>query len=1292
MFAFAGPVVLRRCRIVALCAFVLGSVAGVAAAQTIDYPDFSDPAELRLVGDATTDANRLRLVRAVNNQVGAAWYVAKQNVANAWQTDFSFQGSEIGGGNGSDGFAFVVQNSSLDALGGAGGGLGYHGIANSLAVEFDTYNNGEPSGNHVSVHSRGTEANSVEHIYSLGHSSDIPSFQDGALHVIRIIYDPGTLFVYIDDMTIPRLVIPLDLDHLLNLDAGAAWVGLTGGTGGGYQNHDILHWRHGPRDGPGSPLIALLAPTDGTTVQTGSASMPVTVAMLDNPNGHWHWSLDSPFPESGPAGGTMVAAGSTAVIEFPGGLQDGVTHTIYVVPVDASHQVVGSQTSTTFAVADGVSIPDPVLLAAIRALVGRPTGVITVADMASFVQLDASGGVQDLTGMEHATGLRYLFLRSNQIADLGPLASLTDMVQLGLEGNAISELTPLSGLTNLDWLAVSQNPVSDISPITALTMLRAFYADSTQISDVSPLASLPILATFTLRHSRISDLGPLAGSTHLTSFSIWGAQVVDLTPLVDLTGLTWLDVGANRITDVTPLATLTNLGVLYITSNQVTDVTPLAGLTGLQELYADSNQITDISPLWNLPSLREVDVRGNPLILPERTIVPPLEMNDGVGFRWAIHPTGQLKRTTGDAYERGHRLRIDGGAGLVDYRASPTVLTEHNGRQLVMGPFDYGGIEVTRKIYVPRAGGFARYMEVLSNPTGIALPISLELTSRMNHSIPAVVAGPGTLDELATTDNWVITDDSYDGVSGYQPNVAHVFAGDGGALRPTQADYTPNVVTHRYDVIVPAGGVSIVVHFAVQRDTVAEAVAAAQELSLLDGLALEGVTAEELSTFSNFPTAAGGVGIPAAVSGPERVGPRSIAPIAVSLGAEAAQLDAASLTMLISPAGVLEYDHYEVDGTLFEGSGVTVNADDPTRLKLVLNHSGVDGVTGSGDLARIYLRAVGEEDATATVTLTELTLADSRAERLVSYIGSGSVVVALSCKPGDSNGDGALDILDVTKVERIVARLDDVPLSACPDANQDDVTNVLDVTSTERLVVGLPAVALAPQAARAPLVSLSTTSDTGDVVTLRVDVSGVLHDVDASSFEVTYAEGDYELLSLNPTGWHANASRVENDSSSRAIRVLNAPGVGGMSLSGSIVEISLRRKSRDANSPIALDVHIGDTSGRSLLLRSFSIPMWRIPDQTAALPNFPNPFNPETWIPFDLADSASVTVDIYSPAGRVIRTIDLGRLPAGPYRDRSRAAYWDGRNATGERVGSGVYLYRLRADGFSAIQRMLILK
>jgi hypothetical protein len=806
----------------------------------------------------------------------------------------------------------------------------------------------------------------------------------------------------------------------------------------------------------------------------------------------------------------------------------------------------------------------------------------------------------------------------------------------------------LVDLSNLHTLELGYNPISDISPIAALTSLRICWLDHTQVSDMSAIGGLPYLRFLVARNSRVSDVSPLANAASLTSLSLG--------------------------------------------SNQITDIGPLSALTNLRELYVRDNQIADVSPLDGLHHLRDVDVRDNPLVLPDTAIALPLQVNDGLGFRWSVHPSGGTMRTTGDAYERGHSLRVDGGAGFTDYRISPTALTEHAGRQVVMGPFDYGGIEVTRKIYVPRAGGFARYMEILSNPSGIALPISLELTSRMNHSIPAVVAGPGTLDELTTADNWLITDDSYDGIGGYQPNVAHVFAGDGGALRPTDANYSPNVVTHRFDVTVPAGAVSIITHFAVQRATVAEAVAAAQGLSLLNGLALEGVTPEELSQFSNFPTVAGGIGIPTHVGGPERVAPGSVVPVTIALESEAADLDAASLTLLISPAGVLEYDRYELDGTLFEGGGVTVNADDPTRLKFVLNHSGVNGVTGSGQVARIYLRAVGGEDAAVTVALTELTLADSRADRLTSYIGSGSVAISLTCTPGDSNGDGALDILDVTKVERIVARLDEVPLSACPDANLDGATNVLDVTSTERLVAGLPAVAPAPQAARAPVVTVSTVSDTGEVVTLRVGVRGVLRDADAALFELAYSEADYELLSLDPIGWGADASRLANNSPGRAVRVLNAPGVRGAPLSGTIAEISLRRRARDANSPVTLDAHIGDTSGRSLLLRSLSIPMWRVPEHTAALPNFPNPFNPETWIPFDLAESVDVVIRVYSLDGNLVRTLDLGGLPAGPYADRSRAAYWDGRNDAGEAVAGGVYHYEIRAGDYRATRRMVILK
>ena len=99
-----------------------------------------------------------------------------------------------------------------------------------------------------------------------------------------------------------------------------------------------------------------------------------------------------------------------------------------------------------------------------------------------------------------------------------------------------------------------------------------------------------------------------------------------------------------------------------------------------------------------------------------------------------------------------------------------------------------------------------------------------------------------------------------------------------------------------------------------------------------------------------------------------------------------------------------------------------------------------------------------------------------------------------------------------------------------------------------------------------------------------------------------------------------------------------------------------------------------------------------IPKETALLPNYPNPFNPETWIPYRLAEDAFVTLTIYDSSGQVVRTLDVGHRVAAAYETRSRAIYWDGRNEFGEQVGSGVYFYHLSAGDFSATRRMLILK
>ena len=99
-----------------------------------------------------------------------------------------------------------------------------------------------------------------------------------------------------------------------------------------------------------------------------------------------------------------------------------------------------------------------------------------------------------------------------------------------------------------------------------------------------------------------------------------------------------------------------------------------------------------------------------------------------------------------------------------------------------------------------------------------------------------------------------------------------------------------------------------------------------------------------------------------------------------------------------------------------------------------------------------------------------------------------------------------------------------------------------------------------------------------------------------------------------------------------------------------------------------------------------------MPKETALLANYPNPFNPETWIPYQLSEPAEVTVTIYAAHGAVVRRLDLGHRRAGSYDSRGRAAYWDGRNAAGESVASGVYFYTLSAGDFSATRKMVIRK
>ncbi|RKU39252.1 hypothetical protein C6496_02645 [Candidatus Poribacteria bacterium] len=181
----------------------------------------------------------------------------------------------------------------------------------------------------------------------------------------------------------------------------------------------------------------------------------------------------------------------------------------------------------------------------------------------------------------------------------------------------------------------------------------------------------------------------------------------------------------------------------------------------------------------------------------------------------------------------------------------------------------------------------------------------------------------------------------------------------------------------------------------------------------------------------------------------------------------------------------------------------------------------------------------------------------------------------------------------------------------------------------------------------------ATDTDTEDTLTYH------LGGTDASSFSIVSTSGQLQT----------KAALDYETTTSYTVKVAVSDGKGG-------------------TDSITVTINVTDVVGAA---PSVEIPPVT-PDKTALLTNFPNPFNPETWIPYQLAEPAAVTLTIYDIRGVVVRELKLGHQAAGVYQSRSRAIHWDGRNAFGEKVATGVYFYTLKAGDFTATRKLLIRK
>ena len=262
-----------------------------------------------------------------------------------------------------------------------------------------------------------------------------------------------------------------------------------------------------------------------------------------------------------------------------------------------------------------VEIPDPNLRKAIETALDKEAGeAITKAEMETLTRLEAhEREVSDLTGIEHAVGLKELFLYSNQISDISALSGLTNLIQLALTNNPISDMSVLARLTKLQLLWLNNIPILDMSVLAGLIDLRELQIENTSISDISDLSGLTNLTTLYVGNNQISDISALSNLTNLWELHLHDNEISDISALSGLTNLQRLSLDRNPISDVSSLSRLVNLEGLSFSRTEVTDLSPLSKMLRLKELWIQHTLVSDISPLSGLTNLSRLEIWDIPI-------------------------------------------------------------------------------------------------------------------------------------------------------------------------------------------------------------------------------------------------------------------------------------------------------------------------------------------------------------------------------------------------------------------------------------------------------------------------------------------------------------------------------------------------------------------------------------------------------------------------------------------------------------------------------------------------------
>ncbi len=834
---------------------------------------------------------------------------------------------------------------------------------------------------------------------------------------------------------------------------------------------------------------------------------------------------------------------------------------------------------------------------------------------------------------EEMKRLRNLDLRDKGVRDLSGLHYAVHLRWLHLPHNQVSDLSPIAGLIELREFWARHNNISDISPVRGLTNLTHLEVDDNRVSDISPLRNLNNLVDLRINRNKISDLSPVAGLINLKELHMSDNNVSDLSPVLQLINLEELHCEDNTVSDLSPVAGLIKLKEFSFGANNISDVSPIARLINLEHIHFSLNEVSDLSPFARLVNLKSIRTWGNPF-----SDLSPL-------------------------------------AGLTNMEKLDICGSELSD----LSPL--AGLTKLKELYL-----FGNGISDILPLTGLTGLTRLNLWGN-NISDISPLAGLTNLKWLDVSANEI---SDFSPLDGFRENIKLVWYGNPGYPKggpkiegPWLWAFLPDTrLVSGADLLSEATGgrvseVEIATNGATVGKPVGDEVWTALKLpsegwnnigDMLKSTPLDGVIYGSVSLYSprkqettmyigsthGVKVWLNGALIFEHLAGWRNNDYSKFFPVTLRQGKNV--LLVAVVTRKDDNSAFFGFEsgtEYTLEtGIGYAFSETPIHIDDTFTFDVRAEN--VSDLAGwqfdiAFDPSRLEALDVSEGDFLKTdggATFFQSGRIDNAAGKITGLIagriseggvsGSGSVVHVRFKAKSEGETELALQnfLFGSASKESIPAGPPEIHITVeerllTGDVNRDGAVNILDLISVaQQLGKRLP-----PN---------SPEDINGDGIINIFDLTLVAQGIGGAAAPPARGIGSATI-----EAWIEEARLVDDGS------------------------IAFRQ---------------GIANLRNLLASRI------IPQETALHANYPNPFNPETWIPYQLAAPAEVSLTIYDMNGGVVRRLEVGHQPAGMYQSRSRAVYWDGRNQDGESVASGLYFYTLSAGEFTGTRKMLIRK